>query len=87
MNYELFSCVCSHVDHQLLVSSFEVDDEYPYEISVMTRLTDSTCFWSRVVTALRYVFGSKMSMAEIILDRQKTGMLIDSLQAHYAKME
>ena len=86
MNYELFSCVCSHVDHQLLVSSFEVDDEYPYEISVMTRLTDSTCFWSRVRTALRYIFGSKMSMAEIILDKQQTKILIASLQAHYKKM-
>lgn len=87
MKYELFSCVCSHVDHQLLVSSFEGDDEYPYEVSVMTRLTDSTCFWSRVRTALLYVLGSNMSMAEIILDKQRMGALIDSLQAHHAKME
>ena len=90
MDNTLFVCDCSDISHQVIVS-FDSDPCFNDTIFVCVHLTD-VGFWKRVWYSLNYIIGKRSKFgdgawAEVLLDKQKTAKLIQTLQTHYEEME
>lgn len=55
---ELFICKCLNVEHQLVFSYFEEDEEEK-EVYVSVHLRPESNIWKRIVSAVKYIFGYK----------------------------
>lgn len=80
MSKQLFICDCSSPEHQFIIEP--LSDEEPLDSYLMfyIHLTPLT-FWRRVVTGLKYVFGSKNKYAfeDVLLQRPEVTRLRDAL--------
>lgn len=54
---ELFICECNNIEHQLIFSYFNDDDEKDVYMSV--HLTPEYNIWKRIWRAIKYIFGYK----------------------------
>ena len=89
MENTLFVCDCQDLSHQVIIS-FDSDPHFNDEIFVSVHLSD-VGFWKRVWYSLNYIIGKRSKFnggawAEVLLNKQKTAKLIQTLQTHYEVM-
>lgn len=88
-NNTLFVCQCGEIDHQIVLS-FDPDPDFNDTIWFHVHLSDMG-LWNRLKYAFLYVLGKKSrynagAFAEVLLTKQKTKELIDTLIKHYEVM-
>jgi hypothetical protein len=72
-----------------MVVSFDPDPDFNTEIWLQVHLTPMP-LWQRLKYAVLYVLGHKTnygSFAEVLLNKEKTKTLIDTLTKHYEVMK
>lgn len=90
MNHELFVCVCGNLNHELIVTSFNHDENDEFSLAVTVRLNSNPSFWSRLRDAIRYACGTLTpadSLADIYLNKEQVKQLITVLRAHQKTMK
>jgi hypothetical protein len=87
MENTLFVCDCGDINHQMVVS-FDSDPGFNTEIWIQIHLTHMP-IWKRLKCAVAYIFGYKSNygaFVEVLLNKEKTKQLIDTLTKHYGDM-
>jgi hypothetical protein len=89
-NKTLFVCQCEDIHHQMVIS-FDDDPLFNDTIWIEIHLADIG-FWKRLKYGIFYIFGQKSKLghgafAEILLDKEKTKNLIDTLTNHNSRMK
>jgi hypothetical protein len=85
----LFVCDCGDVSHQMIIS-FDDDPDFNDTIFLEIHLTDIG-FWRRLKYSIQYLLGKKSrynggGFSEVLLNKEKTALLIEALQKHYEVM-
>lgn len=81
MNYELYVCDCSDVEHNFIVWTVD-DDPYEKSLYIDIHLTNKS-LWYRIKYAVKYIFGKKSkygAYTEIILNKDSASELSNSLR-------
>ena len=89
MERELFVCECEDVNHQFIITYFD-DDVFNNEICIEIHLSD-VGLWNRIKYAFHYVLGKRSryssgAFGEVLLNKEDTAKLIETLQNYYEVM-
>lgn len=90
MDNILFVCDCEDVSHQMIIS-FDEDPSFNDFLFLQIHLSDIG-IWKRLLYSIKYIMGKRSrfnsgAWAEILLDKEKTAKLIQTLQNYYEVMK
>lgn len=87
---KLFVCNCCDISHQFTVGIF-LDDDIPEEVFIEIHLSPFP-LWRRIKYAFHYILGKRSrygdgAFGEVLLDKESTKELIQTLESFYSKMK
>lgn len=90
MDNILFVCDCEDVSHQMIIS-FDEDPIFNDMIFIHVHLSN-VGIWKRLLYSIKYIMGKRSrfnggAWGEILLNKEKTAKLIQTLQKHYEVMK
>jgi hypothetical protein len=72
MTHEVIICACENVEHQIIFSYFEDEDDIPKEVFMTIHLVHEPNIFKRIWKGIKYIFGYKCrygNFDEIILNK------------------